>query len=62
MGQRGSGHLRVSDAERDQVARELRDHCAVGRISIDELDARLEVVYRATVREDLGRRSTRSGI
>jgi hypothetical protein len=47
--------LRVSDAERDHVARQLRDHCAVGRISIDELDARLEAVYGATVRAQLAR-------
>ena len=45
--------FRVSDAERDRVARQLRDHCAVGRITIDELDERLEVAYRASTREEL---------
>jgi hypothetical protein len=47
------GDLRVSDAERDHVARQLRDHCAVGRIAIEELDSRLEAVYRATTRDEL---------
>jgi hypothetical protein len=49
------GHLRVSDTERDHVARELRDHCAAGRIAINELDSRLELVYRAMTRDDLKR-------
>jgi hypothetical protein len=48
-----NGDLRVSDAERDHVARELRDHCADGRIAIEELDTRLEVVYRAMTRREL---------
>jgi hypothetical protein len=47
--------LRVSDAERDQAARLLRDHCAAGRLTIDELDARLETVYAAKTRKELGR-------
>jgi hypothetical protein len=45
--------LRVGDADRDRVARQLRDHCADGRIAIEELDARLEVVYQATTRREL---------
>jgi hypothetical protein len=49
----GGSHVRVSDLERDEVARSLRDHCAVGRLTIDELDDRLEGVYRALTQADL---------
>jgi hypothetical protein len=38
---------RASDAERDQVARQLRDHWAVGRLTEEELDERLTAVYAA---------------
>jgi Domain of unknown function (DUF1707) len=38
---------RASDAERDQVARLLRDHWAVGRLTEEELDERLTAVYAA---------------
>jgi len=47
--------LRVSDLERDEAARQLRDHCAVGRLSIEELDDRLGSVYRAVTHADLER-------
>jgi hypothetical protein len=33
----------------------LRDHCAAGRIEIDELDSRLEALYQARTGEDLAR-------
>jgi hypothetical protein len=49
------GDLRISDAERDHAALQLRDHCAVGRIAIDELDSRLEAVYGARTRRELAR-------
>jgi hypothetical protein len=39
--------MRASDADRDRVAVELREHCAQGRIGIDELDGRLEAAYAA---------------
>ena len=51
----GGSHVRVSDLERDEVARSLRDHCAVGRLTVDELDDRLEGVYRALTQADLER-------
>jgi hypothetical protein len=44
---------RVSDVERDDVARCLRDQCALGRLSIDELDDRLGRAYAAVTQRDL---------
>jgi hypothetical protein len=41
------GQLRVSDADRERVADELREHFAAGRITPDELSERLEAVYAA---------------
>lgn len=37
--------IRASDADRDRVAELLREHCAQGRITVDELNERLEAVY-----------------
>ena len=45
--------LRVSDVERDAVAHELREHFAVGRLTIDELHERLDRLYAARTRADL---------
>src|SRR3954471_17491419 len=45
--------MRASDADRDRVASSLREHCAQGRISVDELDGRLEAVYSARTIGDL---------
>jgi hypothetical protein len=45
--------LRVGDPERDEVALALRDHWALGRLTIEELDRRLERVYAAATRADL---------
>lgn len=39
--------IRASDADRDRVAASLREHCAEGRITMDELQERLESVYGA---------------
>jgi len=39
--------IRASDADRDRVAGSLREHCAQGRITMDELQERLESVYAA---------------
>ncbi|CNF17840.1 protein of uncharacterised function (DUF1707) [Mycobacterium tuberculosis] len=37
--------IRASDADRDRVAASLREHCALGRITMDELQERLDSVY-----------------
>ena len=45
--------MRVSDAEREAAAAELREHFASGRLSADELDERLSAVFAAKTRADL---------
>lgn len=45
--------LRVSDADRDRVARELREHFAAGRLTDDELGERLEAAYSARTQAEL---------
>ena len=44
---------RVSDAERESVAGELRDHFAAGRLSAGELEDRLEAAYSAKTAAEL---------
>jgi hypothetical protein len=50
-----ASRLRISDAERDQAAADLRDHYAAGRISADELSDRLDAVYAAQTEAELER-------
>lgn len=45
--------LRVSDAERDRAAADLREHFAAGRLSSEELDERLDAIYRARTQAEL---------
>jgi hypothetical protein len=45
--------MRVSDAEREAAAAELREHFASGRLNQDELDERLASVFAARTRGDL---------
>jgi hypothetical protein len=45
--------VRVSDAEREQVAEILREAAGQGRITVDELETRLEVGYSAKTYADL---------
>lgn len=45
--------MRVSDADRDQVAETLREAAAEGRITLEELDERLELTYSSRVYADL---------
>ncbi|MFL6054449.1 MAG: DUF1707 domain-containing protein [Actinoallomurus sp.] len=45
--------IRASDADRDRVAAALREHCAQGRIAVDELSERLDLAYRARTLGDL---------
>lgn len=43
--------MRASDADREKVADELRVHCVEGRITLEELDTRLEgVMVARTIR------------
>jgi hypothetical protein len=45
--------IRASDADRDRVAASLREHCALGRITMDELQERLDSVYASKTLGDL---------
>ena len=45
--------LRIGDAEREEAARELGEHFALGRISVDEHAERLEQVWSARTAADL---------
>lgn len=45
--------IRASDQEREQVASEIREHFAQGRLDADELDERLASAYAARTRADL---------
>jgi hypothetical protein len=46
-------HLRISDADRHQVADVLREAAGEGRLDLDELDERLEATYAARTYADL---------
>ena len=45
--------LRASDADREQHAELLREHAAQGRLTVDELEERLDRVYAARTRGEL---------
>jgi Domain of unknown function (DUF1707) len=45
--------LRVSDADRERLAEELREHMVAGRLSQEELEQRVDLAYKATTRADL---------
>jgi Domain of unknown function (DUF1707) len=45
--------LRVSDQERERGVEEIREHFAAGRLTEEELDARVQGVYEARTRGEL---------
>ena len=45
--------LRVADADREQLAAELREHMVAGRLTSEELEERLERAYSASTRAEL---------
>src|SRR5262249_62179218 len=47
------GHMRGGDTDREQAANVLREAAGQGRISMDELDERLELAYAAKTYADL---------
>ena len=47
--------MRVSDSDRDQVAAQLRDHYAEGRLTAEELDERVTATLNARTAGDLRR-------
>ena len=46
-------HLRASDADRERVAETLREAAGDGRLTMDELDERLDAVYAAKTYAEL---------
>ncbi len=49
----GDRGLRASDAERERVAQQLREHCEAGRLDADELGQRLEATFAARTLAEL---------
>jgi len=47
--------IRIGDAERDEVASQLREHYAAGRLTAEEFDERLEACLAARTGGDLHR-------
>lgn len=43
----------ITDTERDAAIRDLTRHCGDGRLTLDELEGRVEEVYAATTRDEL---------
>ena len=46
-------NVRVGDADREAVAAQLRDHYADGRLTLDELNERLDQTFAAKTKADL---------
>ena len=46
-------NIRVGDADRDATATQLREHYAAGRLTLDELNERLEQTFAARTGADL---------
>jgi hypothetical protein len=53
--ERPYSHLRAADADRERVAKFLREQHAVGRLTHDELEERVGRAYRAVTMGDLDR-------
>jgi hypothetical protein len=52
---RGPHALRIGDAERDAAATDLGEHYAAGRLTLDELNERLDAVFAAKTHGQLTR-------
>lgn len=50
-----SPEMRASDSDRDRVAEALREHMAQGRLTTDEFNERLELLYRSKTYGELAR-------
>jgi Domain of unknown function (DUF1707) len=46
-------NVRIGDADREAVAAQLRDHYADGRLTLDELNERLDQTFAAKIKADL---------
>jgi hypothetical protein len=47
--------MRASDSDRDRVAEALREHVAQGRLTADEFNERLDLVYQSRTYGDLAK-------
>src|SRR5829696_6659453 len=47
--------LRASDADRESIVAQLREHGAAGRLDVDELEQRVGAAYAARTHGELGR-------
>ncbi|HEX5287877.1 MAG TPA: DUF1707 domain-containing protein, partial [Streptosporangiaceae bacterium] len=45
-------NVRVGDADRDAVATQLREHFADGRLTLEELNERLDQAFAAKTKAD----------
>jgi len=45
--------VRASDAERERAVTALREHCAAGRLTLEEFTERVEEAYKARTREEV---------
>lgn len=48
-----TGHLRISDQDRERAAAALREHFAAGRLDDAEFEERLQSIYAARTRAEL---------
>ena len=55
---RGDGHLRASHADREQVIGTLKDAFVQGRLTVDELGARVDQVYASRTYAELAEVTT----
>ena len=46
--------MRASDKDRERVVAALKEHCAAGRLTLDELPGRVERAYAAATLAELG--------
>jgi hypothetical protein len=51
----GPPAVRASDADREEAITALREHCAAGRLTLEEFSARADEAYAATTVEELER-------
>ena len=45
--------LRIGDADREAAAASLREHYALGRLTLEEFNQRLDAVFKATTQSQL---------
>ena len=46
-------NVRIGDADREAVAAQLREHYADGRLTLEELNERLDLAFAAKTKADL---------